>query len=583
MTQHTQPVVAQQQQLQTAGVQTTTTTPTITTQSNNNNNHNSSNASNSNNNSNNQTTQTVSIQQPQMNNNNNNNTSNNNNYSNQTQTAATANIYNAALPSTNLYMSATAAASHGMSAHAQHGTMYPAMIPAPLSSNVFVNNVTANVNLHGWAHTVPTGTWVHPSASHYIHGDVPTEQGTPVMQSMPMSIPLTSANTMSCPVVGGNPNLSGISGGSRGSRRGQGRRGGGSSRRNDYNSQRHPPPAGSPAPQQAALTNNQNQDYPPQQQGQQQSSLDTQQLMSGAPPAYVTHPPYGGHQPQYQCAYPAFFAPQNPMMHAGQSTAVQQATGTPLYFSTMPFYNGAHVYNYGYILPPVMSPADYQYVPGEDVVGGPGEERQACPGEGGAMMWHQQPIYAEDYAMNPGDMHVSAGAGDDMNHTASSMGSAAETPSMLSPNYGPIYDGQLHEMQQQMGVMQIYDDSQLGQIQAMHPVVAGVQQMDEELSECAANSVAPTGAIQMVPAGAIIQSGSMPITSDGQMMHQHHQPQQQTSHPQQPNQLISVGHAVLPIEPSTPTAPLQQPSHFTAAGKLKFPYFIYRHFESYII
>lgn len=169
MTQHTQPVVAQQQQLQTAGVQTTTTTPTITTQSNNNN-HNSSNASNSNNTSNNQTTQTVSIQQPQMNN------SNNNNYSNQTQTAATANIYNPTLPSTNLYMSATAAASHGMSAHAQHGTMYPAMIPAPLSSNVFVNNVTANVNLHGWAHTVPTGAWVHPSASHYIHGDVPTEQ-----------------------------------------------------------------------------------------------------------------------------------------------------------------------------------------------------------------------------------------------------------------------------------------------------------------------------------------------------------------------------------------------------------------------
>uniref|UniRef100_A0A1A9W539 Uncharacterized protein n=1 Tax=Glossina brevipalpis TaxID=37001 RepID=A0A1A9W539_9MUSC len=174
MTQHTQPVVAQQQ---AAGVQTTTTTATITTtQSNNNNNHNSSNASNSNNNNNNnnQTTQTVSIQQPQMNNNNNN--SNNNNYSNQTQTAATANIYNPTLPSTNLYMSATAAATHGMSAHAQHGTVYPTMIPAPLSSNVFVNNVTANVNLHGWPHTVPTGTWVHPSAPHYIHGDVPAEQ-----------------------------------------------------------------------------------------------------------------------------------------------------------------------------------------------------------------------------------------------------------------------------------------------------------------------------------------------------------------------------------------------------------------------
>ena len=283
------------------------------------------------------------------------------------------------------------------------------------------------------------------------------------MTAMPVTLP--NPNALTGPLM--NHNVNAISGGSRGSRRGRGRIGGSGSRRSDYNAaQRHPPPEDSPVPQSTGQSNQQDL------QQQQQQSSDTQQMITAVPQSYVPHPQYAA---QYPYGYPAFFAQPQHMLHPGQSAAAQQATGTPLYFPTMPVYNGHPMCNYGYF--PLLNQAEYQYVPSEEVgVGVPvGDERQAG-GEAGAMMWHQQPIYTDEYGnMSSADMH--AIPSDDINHTSSSMGSAAETPNLLSPNYAPIYDPQMQEqMTQQMGVMQIYDDPQMGPIQVMHPQ-SGVSQV----------------------------------------------------------------------------------------------------------
>lgn len=65
-----------------------------------------------------------------------------------------------------------------MPAHAAHphaGPPYPAMMPAHIP-NVFVNNVTANVNLHGWSHSVPPN-YLPGAQPHYIGpGDMAQEQ-----------------------------------------------------------------------------------------------------------------------------------------------------------------------------------------------------------------------------------------------------------------------------------------------------------------------------------------------------------------------------------------------------------------------
>jgi len=115
------------------------------------------------------TPQPVGVSGPSSNNNNNNlvSPSGNNNLLTPVQafTPAGQPVYNP-----HVYMSA-----HGGHPHA--GAHYPAMIPAPIpSNNVYVNNVTANVNLHGWPHGVPT---YMPAGGqhHYIgHGDMPQEQ-----------------------------------------------------------------------------------------------------------------------------------------------------------------------------------------------------------------------------------------------------------------------------------------------------------------------------------------------------------------------------------------------------------------------
>ncbi|XP_037817752.1 transcription factor mef2A-like [Lucilia sericata] len=513
MTQHTQPVGAgqhqhqQHQQTSTPQQQQHQTTTTPNTNNNTNNNNNSSTTPTTTNNN---QTQTVAVQQQHQQNNNNNNNNNNNYQSQQQQNATGGQIFNPQMPSANGYVptlgmpaAAAAAAHHHHPQQHHHHQPYQAMMPAAIPSTVYVHNVTANVNLHGWPHTAPHGPWVHPGGGpHYIHGDLPPEQGAPVIQPMgAMPVTLQAPNALGGPVMNPNPNA--ISGGTRGSRRGRGRGGTSGSRRGDYNMQRHPQPEGSPAPQQGGqiihkICN----------KGQQ--TTDGQQMVTALPPSYVPHPQYAAHAPQYPYAYPTFFAPQQHMIHPGQSAAAQQATGTPLYFSTMPVYNGHQMYNYGYYLPPVMNQSEYQY--GEEVgVAGPlGDERQPA-GEGGAMMWHQQPMYTDEYGMSPADMH--AVSTDDMNHNASSMGSANETPNLLSPNYTPMYE----QMTQQMGVMHIYDDPQMGQIQVMHPQ-PGVPQLEEELSEC--GSQPSTAPIQMVPAATaavpplpmIIEPHYIPVT-----------------------------------------------------------------------
>lgn len=204
MAQYTQPVVGQQQQQQQQSSppqqhqqqQTQTTTPQASNNTNNNNmNNNNNNNTNpapttptaaaapsgvaaTTNNNNNQT-QTIAVPQPVAN-------AGNNNYATAQNVVpgvvgvAGAPVYNPQLQAANLYV--PAAAHHGMPGHhhphPQPGAMYSTMLPAPLSSNVFVNNVTANVNLHGWPHTaVPHGGWMHAAgAPHYIHGEIPPEQ-----------------------------------------------------------------------------------------------------------------------------------------------------------------------------------------------------------------------------------------------------------------------------------------------------------------------------------------------------------------------------------------------------------------------
>uniref|UniRef100_A0A1I8MVY5 Uncharacterized protein n=1 Tax=Musca domestica TaxID=7370 RepID=A0A1I8MVY5_MUSDO len=582
MAQYTQPVVGQQQQQQQSSPpqqhqqqQTQTTTPQAPNNTNNNNmNNNNNNNTNpapttptaaaapsvvaaTTNNNNNQT-QTIAVPQPVAN-------AGNNNYATAQNVVpgvvgvAGAPVYNPQLQAANLYV--PAAAHHGMPGHhhPQPGAMYSTMLPAPLSSNVFVNNVTANVNLHGWPHTaVPHGGWMHAAgAPHYIHGEIPPEQGGPVLQPMAMPIALQP--------TGQNMNThSGGGGGGRGNRRGRGGRGGGSgSRRNDYNSQRHTPQQqqhhhhqqqqqheGSPAPQGSSVQNT-------NQQSQEQQTIESQQIMSSIPyaPAHP-HGPYAA--AQYPYGYPAYFAPQQPMIHAGQNPAAQQAAGTSLFFSPMPVYNNPHIYNYGYFIPPVVNQAEYPYMPAEEVMAGQVVDERQGGGETSAMIWHQPHMYpGEEYAMNPNEMH-SIGA-DDINQNS---GSASETPtSMLSPNYTPIYDPQMHEMQQQMGVMQIYEDPQMGQMQVIHSqggsaaaAAGGIgTQIEDDISECGSQRSAP---IHIVPAGAIIASAPNMVAAPPALQQQH-QPTNQISeqlpmHQQQPH-LIPAAGSVISIDQTTST------------------------------
>lgn len=272
------------------------------------------------------------------------------------------------------------------------------------------------------------------------------------------------------PIHQGNPNghiTSGMGGRSRGHGGGRGR-GGGSQRRNNYHTPRHmqqqlqpqqqqmPPESASPAPNAMQLQQDQ--------MGQQLApppppEVQLQPMSYYAPSPYA---PYSG----YQTAY--FASHHGPIQASPNAAAAAAAQGAPVYISHMPLYN----YMGGYIYP-MMPPSEYQYIT-EDGGQGPGgvvDDRQA---QEMPQLWHPAPMYAEEY------QEVAHVNGDELNHNSSSLASS-ETSSMLSPNY-PIYDAQqMHEMQQQMGVMQIYDDGQLAPLQAMHPVAGPVPQVSRNL------------------------------------------------------------------------------------------------------
>ncbi|EDW92766.1 chromatin modification-related protein eaf-1 [Drosophila yakuba] len=439
-----------------------------------------------------------------------------------------------------------------MSAHGGHphaGAHYPAMIPAPMPSNhVYVNNVTANVNLHGWPHGVPA--YMPPGGQHHYigHGDMPQEQGNTVMPHL-QPVPISLAPQGGSP----NPHVPRMGGGRT---RERGRPRGGGPRRNDYHGPRHlqqqqqqlitlPPQQQMPPPDGA----NPGLQLQPDQMGQQLAPPEAhmqhlQQYYAAAPPTYAYGP------------YPSpYFTPQHANLQPPpNATAAQQATGTPLFISGPVMYNPAWFNHGGYIYP-MMHPAEYQYVP-EDA-GQPGvDERGAQPDGGMTPIWHQGPMYAEDFevlqqqqqqvAVHPNGGAVSVA--DELNHNSSSLPSS-ETSSMLSPNY-PIYDPQMHEMQHQMGVMQIYDDGQMAALQPIHPGAGPLPQYEDELAECGAP---PPGAIP------VAWTAAMPLPPDGvqpALLPPPHHILQQTSPMliEQPAQLVQAQ----PPQPPTPTPQQQQ-------------------------
>ncbi|KRF97690.1 uncharacterized protein Dwil_GK27498 [Drosophila willistoni] len=425
------------------------------------------------------------------------NNNNNNNVMTPVQAFAPAGqpIYN---PQT-LYMPSP----HG---HPHPSAHYQAtMVPTPLPGNVYVNNVTANVNLHaGWSHTVPgyipsgAAGGGHPQA-HYIsaHGEmsqVLQEQGNHLMHQLPQ-IPI-------------NPPQSHPSSRGRGQRRG---RGGGGLRRQDYHNlrghvlqptvQQHPP-TDSPSPVSNSL----------QLQSDQQPSSEAQmQAVSYYTPThpyaygtgiYFTHPQ---HQP-------------NPAAAAAAAAAAQQATGPPLYM----MYN-APLYNCGYIYQPLMQPhSEYQYMPPEDqVVDERGQTQHQQP-DGGPQLWHTMaPIYNDDYQQQQQQqhqqqqMHPNGGqmvVNDELNHNSTSLPSSTDTSStMLSPNYPAIYDPQIHEMQQQMGVMHICAED-FSQMSLIHQAASG--QYDDELADVAQAPPPPHGTIPV--AWTTVQApGALSLAADG--------------------------------------------------------------------
>lgn len=336
------------------------------------------------------------------------------------------------------------------------GPVYPTMIPGGIPPNVYVNNVTANVNLHGWtAHPVPT--YIPGGPQHYLPGEVQpaiADQSNQVMQTIQ---PL--------PVTGSNPGRS--------SRRGRGRNNSNNNRRNEYVQRQQQE---SPAPQEIVNA----------------PTVDPQTMANAAYPQYA-----------YQYTYPTYFGgpPQNHMVHP----QAQQATGHPLYVaSPISVYPGHQIYNYhtGIIYPSMMHAADYQYDENSD-------DQRSNDGMI-PQMWHH-PMYPEEFVNH--EMIVP----DDINHNAPSLASS-ETPSMLSPNY-QIYDPQMQqtlELQQQMGVMHIYDDQQ-----QMQPHPGHMQQIEDDMSDCS---------LQM-QGGAIMQPMLQPLE-------------------QQPHHHI-IQNQVIPIDPST--------------------------------
>ncbi|XP_034656987.1 trithorax group protein osa isoform X8 [Drosophila subobscura] len=504
-----------------------------------------------------------STPQPPSSNNNNNNNNNNSvvspagNNNNNVMAAPVHAFTPAGQP---IYNLCTPMPAHGGHPHA--GGHYAAtMLQAPISSSVYVNQVTANVNLHGWSHSVPAYIPGAGQAHYMPHGDMPQDQqGNPLMQQL-QQVPINLATQGVSPNQH-NPNMGG-----RGRLRGRGGRGG--PRRNDY----HPRHLQQQQQQQQQLI-----PLPPQQQLQQDSAgagapnmqlQPEHQLVAGPPDGQMQPVPYYPHPYTYGPYPAAYFAPQHAALqappNAGAAAAAQQVTGPPIY---MPFMYPNAMYNCmgGYVYQHLIPQPEYPYVPEDGSQPGGVDERGQQPDGGMPQIWHPGPMYAEEYAdvlqqqqqqqqqQQVSNPNGAPGLGDELNHNNFSLPSS-ETGSMLSPSCS-VYEASIHEMQHQMGVMQIYDDGQMASLQTIHPGAGPVQQYVDELAECV---VGPPGAIPVEWAAPIPMAGPagmLPPPPQWQAGQEWQQPPTVAIEQQQQPQMIQ------PQPPQAPTpTPQQQPPH----------------------
>ncbi|XP_059614959.1 uncharacterized protein LOC132260691 isoform X2 [Phlebotomus argentipes] len=238
----------------------------------------------------------------------------------------------------------------------QGSHMYQMVQPTMPPGNVYVGNMTANVNVHSFLG--PQG-YLQP-ASAFMPGDV-----------APQTVVATSHDQAAVH----QPPMGSMRMG--GPRRGRGNKSGGSHRRAAERQEQH-------QRQQQQQQQQQNSGAPPQEL-MQPPMIDPQQQMMGG---------QGYGQPHYYYTqYPNYYTPHTAISHA----AAQHAAGPPLYH-TMPLYPGGHQMAYGhppsmFMYPPTMMSPEYAMIDDK------GDEQM---GDGNLMgqMWHQQ--MPMEYPIEPG-------------------------------------------------------------------------------------------------------------------------------------------------------------------------------------
>ncbi|GAB0092632.1 ubiquitin carboxyl-terminal hydrolase 10-A [Sergentomyia squamirostris] len=245
-------------------------------------------------------------------------------------------------------------------AYLPQGSHMYQMMPAPMSSNVYVSNVTANVNVHSFMTPQISQSYIPgASGSQYIPGEMAPQHDPAVIHQAPPA-PSGPGGRM-----GGGP------------RRGRGNKSGGMHRRGGGN------------------------DYVSRQQQQQEQHRQQQQHQGGGGAPQELMPPLmdpqqvlgtPGYSPIYY-SYPNFYphSSHNPMPHP----SAQHAAGHPIYVpNPMQMYPSSHQIPYApphqlFMYPPaMMSPPEYPIMD-EKVVE---EQGQVNDGQMGVMgqMWSAQ-------------------------------------------------------------------------------------------------------------------------------------------------------------------------------------------------
>jgi ubiquitin carboxyl-terminal hydrolase 10 len=251
-------------------------------------------------------------------------------------------------------------------AQGPNGSVYQ-MMPQTLGSNVYVSNVTANVNLHGY---VPATHPQHVMAPAYLAS---TDQSQNVTPGTAGAIMHENHNN--------NVRANGGNSGRRVRSSNSGRNNGnnsGMNRRMDY---------------QPNNNNNNNRGHPSNQQEmmqhQPQAMMEPQPVASY--PQYYTIPYHNPHH-----GAPTFYAAPPPHM-AGHPSA-QHATGTPLYIaaSPMPMHGYPQMYYpQGVMYQPIIQPQEYQPIvdpeeKGEQHDGG-NQQQIAWQGQAQIVEYNDQP------------------------------------------------------------------------------------------------------------------------------------------------------------------------------------------------